>query len=229
MKSEDSTLERLIERARSAAERFDRQASRPIVVEFAGVPKAGKTSTIGQVVAFFKRCHFRVEVVVERASVSPIRDKKHANFNVWTACTTLAQLLEQTQDPPQSDDPQILILDRGIFDSLCWLAMMERLFRIRRSDRERIESFLLIDDWRKRISGVIVMLASPKDSMLRERGVLPVPNAIGSIMNPDVLSQIRKTTCETADRFNKAFRQFQGDTSANPYRDNHGKTCEADR
>ena len=31
--------------------------------------------------------------MVERASVCPIRDKKHANFNIWTLCTTLAQIL----------------------------------------------------------------------------------------------------------------------------------------
>ena len=93
-------------------------ARRPVVIEFAGTPKAGKTTTISQVQAFLKRCGFRVRVVVERASVCPIRDKKHSNFNVWTASTTLAQILEYTQDPPGPEDPQILILDRGIFDAL---------------------------------------------------------------------------------------------------------------
>ena len=79
-----AVLDHLIERAKAAGVHFDQRARKPIVVEFAGVPKAGKTSTIGQVVAFFKRCGFRVEVVVERASVCPIRDKKHSDFNVWT-------------------------------------------------------------------------------------------------------------------------------------------------
>ncbi|MDI6794689.1 MAG: hypothetical protein QME81_17790, partial [bacterium] len=79
------------------------------MIEFAGVPKAGKTTTLNQLYAFLKRCGFRVEVVVERASVCPIRDKKHANFNVWTACTTLSQILEKTQNPPRENDPHILI------------------------------------------------------------------------------------------------------------------------
>src|SRR5713101_5845919 len=127
-------------RAQDAATRFG-GARKPIVFEFAGVPKAGKTTTLNQIQSFLKRCGFRVEVVVERASVCPIRDKKHANFNVWTVCTTLAQILEKTQEPPRGDDPHILILDRGLFDAICWLRMMERLARIRSHDREIIEHF----------------------------------------------------------------------------------------
>lgn len=231
----DSTTEteirRLVERAQEASVRYDREARRPVVVEFAGVPKAGKTSTINQIAAFFKRCGFRVEVVIERASVCPIRDKKHSNFNVWTACTTLAQLLEKTQNPPKDDDPQILILDRGIFDSLCWLSMMERLSRIRTDDRKAIESFLMVEDWRTRISGVIVMSASPDDSMKRERGHLHVPGAAGSIMNTEVLEQMRNTTNKVADKYNGDFRIEKVDTSSNDFRDKAQQTSKfiADR
>jgi len=226
MRSDEKQISHLIERARNASAKYDQQARSPIVVEFAGVPKAGKTSTISQIAAFFKRCGFRVEVVIERASVCPIRDKKHANFNIWTACTTLAQLLERTQDPPRADDPQILILDRGIFDSLCWLLMMERLSRIRQKERKTVESFLLIDDWCKRITGVVVMSASPDDSMARERGHLPVPGSGGSIMNTEVLKQMRKTTEEVAKKHKKAFRIISVDTSSKTLKDNPKKTCE---
>jgi hypothetical protein len=80
-------------KAEKLLEEFRELKRPPLVVEFAGVPKAGKTSTLNQVHAFFRRCGFRCEVVVEWASVCPVRDKKHFNFNVWTACTTLTQLL----------------------------------------------------------------------------------------------------------------------------------------
>ena len=148
-------------RAENAAIQFSEKARKPLVIEFAGVPKAGKTTTLSHVQAFLKRCGFRTDVVIERASVCPVRDKKHANFNVWTACTTLAQVLEKTQNPPRGDDPQILFLDRGIFDSICWMTMMERISRIRPKERQIIQNFLMIDDWRKRISAVFVMLVSP--------------------------------------------------------------------
>ncbi len=215
----------LQDRAEKAVERFS-SARRPIVIEFAGVPKAGKTSTIGAVQSFLKRCGFRVEVVIERASVCPIRDKKHFNFNVWTACTTLAQILEKTQNPPRPDDPHILILDRGLFDSVCWLTLMERLERVRTEDRLVIEKLLQIDDWRKRISGVIMMTVSPADAMKRERGLLPVENGKGSIMNPDVLQQMLDTTLAAAERMKQAFRIFHVDTSSGSIKDNPKKTAE---
>ena len=205
-------------RAEDAAARFD-GARKPIVFEFAGVPKAGKTSTLNALQAFLKRCGFRVEVVAERASVCPIRDKKHFNFNVWTACTTLAQILEKTQNPPGPDDPHILILDRGLFDSVCWLMLMERLERIRPQEREIIESFLLIDDWLQRISAVFVMTVSPADAMTREKGLLPVEEAKGSIMNEEVLEQMLRTTQATSERMKREFRIFKIDTSNGPSRD----------
>ena len=202
----------LQKRAEAARAKFN-GARRPIVLEFAGVPKAGKTTTLGQIKKFLKRCGFRVEVVVERASVCPIRDKKHANFNVWTACTTLSQILEKTQTPALPDDPDILILDRGLFDAVCWFAVMKQLARIRRAERDQIERFLLMEDWRKRITGVIFMTAAPRVSMEREKGDLPVEGSGGSIMNEDVLRQMLDTTRATAKRLEDQFRIFEIDTS----------------
>jgi predicted NUDIX family phosphoesterase/thymidylate kinase len=213
-------------RAEQLAARFREVGRKPIVVEFAGVPKAGKTTTLGQLHAFLKRCGFRVETVVERASVCPIRDKKHSNFNVWTACTTLAQLLEKTQIPPRADDPDILILDRGIFDSLCWLRMMEQLSRLKKTDLDAIDSFLRLDDWRKRISAVFVMTASPEDSLERERGYLPVEGAKGSVMNAEVLKKTLATTQQTAERLASEFRLFVIDTSSEEFRGNPQRSAE---
>ena len=199
-------------RAEAAAERF-KAARKPVVVEFAGVPKAGKSTTLGHVQAFLKRCGFRVEVVVEHASICPIRDKKHAHFNVWTACATLSRILEKTQVPSRPGDPDVLLLDRGLFDAVNWFAVMERLARIRATERKLVEGFLLMDDWRRRITGVIVMTASPADSMKRERGFLPVEGASGSIMNDDVLRTMLDTTRETVARLGEQFRTFEVDTS----------------
>ena len=213
-------------RAEHAAERFITTARKPIVIEFAGVPKAGKTTTLNQIQAFLKRCGFRVEVVIERASVCPIKDKKHSNFNVWTACTTLAQILEKTQDPPRFDDPHILILDRGLFDSICWFTMMDRLERIRSDDRKTVEEFLRIADWRERITGVIVMTASPQDALEREKGHLPVKDGSGSIMNQEVLGRMLKVTEETVQRLKGDFRIHMIDTSSGETKNKPKRTSE---
>jgi len=201
-----------------------------VVIEFAGSPKAGKTTTLSTLHAFLKRCGFKVEVVIERASVCPIRDKKHANFNIWTSCTTLAQILEKTQHQhqlePHPDAPEILILDRGLFDAIVWLAMMEHLAKIQKEDLEIVERFLLMPDWRKRIFGVIVMTASPNDSMARERGDLPVEGTEGSIMNEKWLAKFRQTILSVCKRLDKQFRIYQVDTSEKETRNYRAKTAE---
>ena len=213
-------------RAERAAAEFSRTARKPIVLEFSGMPKAGKTTVITHLHAFLRRCGFRTEVVVERASVCPIRDKKHAHFNIWTACTTLSQLLEKTQDPPSTSDPHILILDRGIFDAILWMTMLEDLARIRPEQRKIVERFLSIDDWRKRITAVFMMTVSPEKAMEREGGLLPVADVTGSIMNPDVLKKIRTTFQQTKKRLSQQFVVHNIDTSSGDDKDAPRKTCE---
>lgn len=213
-------------RAEKIANEFINLGCKPIVIEFAGIPKAGKTTILNQLQAFLKRCGFKAEIVVERASVCPIRDKKHSNFNVWTACTTLSHVLEKTQDPPISEDPHILILDRGLFDSLCWLEMMVKLERLREDDFAIIDKFLRIKDWRKRISAVVVMTSTPEDAMEREKGFLPVVGAEGSIMNNKVLAKMLETTKNNIDRLKGDFKIFHVDTSLSDTKNNPKKTAE---
>ncbi len=214
-------------RAEAAAIRFHTRARSAIVIEFAGVPKAGKTTTLGAVQAFLRRCGFRVNVVVERASVCPIKDKKDANFNVWTACTTLVQILDQTQTPPSVDDPEILVLDRGIFDSIWWFGLMVELGRIRSEDKDLVEKFLLLPEWRRRISGVVVMLANPAEALQRERGHLPVEGTQGSIMNPQVLGKTKEVVEATMARLYNRFKFLTVDTSSEEFSNNPKATCEA--
>jgi predicted ATPase len=199
-------------RAENAAVCFH-GASKPVIFEFAGVPGAGKTSTLHALQTFLQRCGFRVETVPDRTSLCPIRDKAHSDFDVWAACATLAQILERAHQPPRPDDPDILILDRGLFDALCWLRLMERLERIRPAERQAIESFLRMAGWRRRISAVFVMLASPGDARQRENELLPAEHREGSIMNEPVLARMLQATRDTARSLKQEFRIFEIDTS----------------
>ena len=219
MKVSGELSDELYKRACCAAAHYPSKARKPIVIEFAGVPKAGKTSNIGEAQKFFQRCGFRVEVVAERASLCPIRDKKHQNFNVWTACATLSHLLEKTQTPPRDDDPQILFLDRGIFDAVCWMHLMSKVFeRLDSKQFKNIINFLLLKEWRKTISAVILMTTSPEKAMERERGVLLPPRAsLGSIMDSAVLGNIKKTVDAVANKYDGRFNIHRIDTSESRY------------
>jgi predicted NUDIX family phosphoesterase len=120
-----------------------------------------------------------------------------------------------------------LILDRGLFDSLWWLALLEHLTRIRTAERRAIERFLMIEDWRTRITGVVVMTTDPKDALHREQGHLPVVGVHGSIMNPAVLQKAREFVDDTINRLTDKFNIFRIDTSSRQYRNKAKETCYA--
>ena len=52
-----------------------RPAKRPLIIEFSGSPKAGKTRCNSVLELFLKRNGIKVEVYTERASISPIKSK----------------------------------------------------------------------------------------------------------------------------------------------------------
>ena len=104
--------------------------------------------------------------------------------------------------------------------------MMEEISRIRKEERESIQSFLTIADWRKRITAVFVMLASPSDAMKREQGLLPVQDASGSIMNKETLNQIRTVNQRCIKQLHNDFHIFPIDTSSGETKGNQKRTTE---
>jgi putative protein kinase ArgK-like GTPase of G3E family len=63
-------------------------ARRAFVLEFAGTPKSGKSTSVEAVRHFFSRNGFRVRVLAERAAMCPIPMKGHlfSTLGAWLAC-----------------------------------------------------------------------------------------------------------------------------------------------
>ncbi len=93
----------LDERAAKLEERAKRlhsllkYAPRAFVVEFAGTPKSGKSTSVEAIRHFFSRYGFGVHVLAERAAVCPIPMKGHLFFNTWCATSMLAELLANVE------------------------------------------------------------------------------------------------------------------------------------
>lgn len=104
---------------------------------------------------------------------------------------------------------------------------MEQLVRIRAVERQAIERFLLIEDWRTRITGVVVMTTEPKDALQREQGYLPVAGAQGTIMNPTVLQKAREFVDDTITRLADKFNFFRIDTSSRQFKNKPKDACHA--
>lgn len=184
----------------------ERRQKRPIVIEFSGCPKAGKTSCINSLELFLKRNGFTVEIVQERASVCPVSDKHSPMFNIWTACMSLAGLIGTLENKKKNVD--VLILDRGIFDALCWFEWLVSNAKMEELQRKVAEQFLLMEELVKSIDIVFAFLVEPDISIEREFATL-LTNKPGSIMNKKVLQEYREaveyTVEEKANYFHKIF------------------------
>src|ERR1700687_1018996 len=110
-----------LERRAETLRELLKYAPRPFVIEFAGTPKSGKSTSVEAVRHFLTRHGFRVHVLAERAAVCPIPMKGHLFFNTWCATSMLAELLANVET-----ETDIIIVDRGIFDALVWLTSQER-------------------------------------------------------------------------------------------------------
>ena len=198
----------------------EHRQKRPIIIEFSGSPKAGKTSCINSLELFLKRNGFKVKVVQERASVCPVSDKQSPMFNIWTACMSLAGLIGTIEN--KSDNVDVLILDRGIFDALCWFEWLVSNSKMETEDKTIIDRFLLMKDLVKPIDIVFAFSVDPETSIKREYANL-LTDKVGTIMNTKVLEDYYKALHKTVEQKKEQFHIILEIDTSNKSQDEVGK------
>jgi predicted NUDIX family phosphoesterase len=169
-----------------------RTAKRPVIIEFSGSPKAGKTTAIGVLALFFRRNHFRVEVFTERAAISPISNRKgYPDFNVWVSCASLQGLLESREK-----NIDLFILDRGVFDALIWNRMLSRTGKLSAQEAKTIEDFFAMEKWAHLVDLVCMMRCDPATSIEREYAN-QLTKKRGTIMETGTLKQFNLAMDDT--------------------------------
>ena len=176
---------------------------RPFIVEFAGTPKSGKTTTISAVHQFLKRNGVVVRTFQERASVAPLVDKGTAFFNTWVTCATLNGIIEALED----EKLDVLVLDRGLFDGLVWIDWQEKTHRVSKAEAKGFRSFVLTPRWRGLVDLVFVMHCDAKTSIEREHAN-QITLRHGAIMNIATLTQLRRHYLEAAERYEGEFKSI---------------------
>lgn len=180
---------------------------RPIVIEFCGSPKSGKTSSITSLNIFLKRNGFKTTILTERASVCPILDKESPTFNVWTCTSTINEINAEISKTNLADGtgPDIIICDRGIFDALCWFRWLKTRNRMDSDEYRILTEFALLNRWQRNIDLVYVFVANPEESIRREYANL-LTDKRGSIMREDILAEYRQAIADTFHEYQQAFR-----------------------
>ena len=188
-----------LERRAESVRQLVKYAWRAFVIEFAGTPKAGKSTTVEAIRHFFSRNGFRVYILEERAAVCPIPMKGHLFFNTWCAASMLAELLANVET-----ETDIIIVDRGLFDSLVWLILQEERGEVTEDEARTIESFLLLDRWRTLIDLTVVMRVSAEEAASREARQR-ISRKAGTIMNPEVLAAITESVGDAIQQYTPKF------------------------
>lgn len=186
---ESATIARLEADAARLRSQFDFGfAKRPLIIEFSGLPKSGKTRIISILELFLKRNGFKVDVFIERASIAPIRTKGHLNFNTWVSCASLQGMLEALSKP----ELDVFILDRGVFDALMWTHWLARTGKITSDEERTCCEFFAMNRWTDLVDLVLIMTCSPSTSIAREYSN-QLTTKRGTIMSEDTLRQINES------------------------------------
>lgn len=195
---------------------------RPVVIEFSGMPKSGKTSSINSLMQFLKRNDFKVKVVLESASICPVKDKHSPMFNLWTVCDSIKSLVgELESDRTQYD---VIMCDRGIFDSMCWFQWLLNNDKMEQEMKNVLDQFLSMKELISYIDIVFVYKSRPEVSIEREYASL-LTDVPGSIMNEEVLKGYLKAVeyTENTARKRKLFRELHSIDTSDKNQDDVGK------
>ncbi len=163
---------------------------KPLVVEFAGSPKAGKSTTIDTVAHFFKRTGFRVWSPTEGASKrtpSQLRSDWVA-FNAWALNYAVSEILVACHSAEPCD---LVILDRGPFDSLAWMRLLRDRKELSDDEYDRFDRFAQHPKWAGIVGRIYLFTCSPETSMRREHEHKLIKSE-GTAMNPEMLGELLK-------------------------------------
>ena len=189
----------------------ERGQRRPLLIEFCGSPKSGKTTTITSLNIFLKRNGFKTVLLTERASICPIENKRHPFFNIWTLTSAISEILENLEHGKDKID--VIICDRGIFDALCWFTWLNT-YPSRKSpyldddSYDILTKFIRMDIWRKNIDLIYVFSVKPDTSIVREYSNL-LTEKRGSIMQETILKEYNDSIGNSISKFGSFFRKIE--------------------
>ena len=162
----------------------------PLIVEFAGSPKAGKTSNIDIVTHFFKRTNFKTWAPTEGASKrTPYFLRRDlVAFNAWALNYAISEILTAYHNVEEYD---LVVLDRGPFDSLAWMRVLKNDGQLDQDGYDRIEKFARHPKWANLVERVYLFTCSPATSLHREHDAKLI-RSDGTAMNEAMLRKLHE-------------------------------------
>lgn len=176
------------------------------IIEFFGLPKTGKTTSVNALKKYLLSKGIKTEVVIERASRCPIKNKLHPLFNYWTTFSLFKEFIEAIDK-----GTDVLIADRGLIDSFVWINCLATTKETKKYLSE-YENIFVNNVLRNDIIKGYYFNARIETILNREFERQVNPN-YGIIMNPKILQTYEKTYSKLSDRLNSEFSISEIDTN----------------
>lgn len=201
IENQHRTIEQIEEFAKTILQVKKKSRKRPVVIEFCGTPKSGKTSSILSLNTFLKRNDYKTKIITENANICPITNKYNPNFNFWNLFRTSSELIELYSE--QYNNVDVIICDRGYFDCLVWFKWFELNRHISAADYETIERLISMNHFAGTLDIVLALTVDPAIALKREYVNL-LTKKHGRIMNESVLNDYNQCLKEVInnEKFN---------------------------
>ena len=167
---------------------------RPFIIELTGSPSAGKTTTILELDKFLRRHGFRVLHPQEGAEVIRHIERTTPLYNIRTGLYALELLIDLSHGHLYD----VVIFDRCIFDTYCWMTYWLEKGKISVEEQKIAQSFFLSRFWTDKIDVPYFMTCDPNVAVARELRIA-LTQKLGETTNPTTIATL-------AERYKKAYQ-----------------------
>lgn len=160
---------------------------RPFLIEFTGSPSSGKTTCITELDKFLRRQGFRVLRPQEGAEVIRHIPRTTPEYNIRTALYALSMVIDYSYGHTYD----VVIFDRGLFDSYVWMEYWQEKSKLNESEKALIQSFFLSKIWIQRLDIAYIVTCDAEVAMQREMKIA-LSSKLGETSNPETMRTLAK-------------------------------------
>lgn len=140
---------------------------RPFIVEFDGMPSCGKTTLVKKLETYFR--HHGLSVFTPQESAEAIRHVPRITpeYNMRTALYTIQIIMDMSWNHTYD----LILLDRGIFDCVCWADYCYDKHMITEKQKNTLKQYYLLPMFTDKIDCAVVMICEPEVALEREKNI----------------------------------------------------------
>jgi thymidylate kinase len=160
--------------------------AKPLIVEFAGLPNSGKTTSADIVGHYFGRSGLEVLLISDIALSCPISRRTRLESTAWILNQLINIVLEEKFHGKSHD---IVLMDKGIFDAQAFISLTCKELNINDSQRQTLLSYAGLSTWGNLVDIVFLLDIPPELSWKRDQ-INQLTTKQGAIVNPSTLQTL---------------------------------------